>query len=81
MAEAKDPKATPMTNIDLRTAKLDFDTSVINHINIEKNKDVHQMVMDQIRQTCPLRTAWARTHGGVVPVSQAPLPGPRIATP
>jgi predicted alpha/beta hydrolase family esterase len=77
-ATVADPAATPITNIDLRTDKVGFDVSGINHINIEKNEDVHRMVMDQIKQVCPLRTVWARTHG-MAPVSEAPAA--KAATP
>ncbi len=62
-AEVADPKATPITCIDLRTADVGFDTTQIDHINIEKSPDVHRLVMDQIKLVCPTRVAWAQTHG------------------
>jgi pimeloyl-ACP methyl ester carboxylesterase len=51
-------KSTPITNIDLRTADVGFDVSGITHPNIEKSEGVHNMVMEQIKLACPLRTAW-----------------------
>jgi len=53
-AAVEDPK-TPLLNIDLRTANVGFDTSGITHINIEKSDLVHNMVMEEIKKTCPLR--------------------------
>ena len=45
----------PIENIDLRQANLGFSTELIDHINIEKSPDVHQMVLQEIRKICPLR--------------------------
>ena len=71
-AAVKDPKITPIVNIDLRLANVGFDTDLIDHINIEKSPGVHKMVMDEIKKTCPLRSVWARDHNTVVsPLSQA----------
>lgn len=46
----------PVTNINLREAKLPFDTQSIDHINIEKTPGVHAMVLEEIRKVCPPRT-------------------------
>jgi hypothetical protein len=72
-----DPAVTPVVNIDLRTDDVGFDTSTINHINIEKSDVVHNLVMEEIKKTCPLRTAWIR---GATPVSQVPVSS-KVATP
>ncbi len=61
-AEVADPTKTPITNIDLRLTDVGFDTTVINHVNIEKVAGVHDMVMKQIEMVCPPRTAWLQTH-------------------
>ena len=64
-------KDVPVTNIDLRDAKLGFDTDAIDHINVEKNAGVHQLVLDEIRKVCPPRSAHA-TPNGIPVVTQAP---------
>ncbi len=71
-AAVVDPKITPLVNIDLRTADVGFDTSVIDHINIEKSAGVHEMVMDEIRKICPTRVEWARAHPDTSVLSAAP---------
>ena len=53
-------KGVPVDNIDLREADVGFNTEAIDHINIEKNPGVHQMVLQAIREACPLRTVWLR---------------------
>jgi hypothetical protein len=71
-ATVADP-ATPITNIDLRVTDVGFDTSRINHPNIEKVEGVHNLIMEEIKKTCPTREAWAQQHHGAspMPVSQA----------
>ncbi len=69
-ASVVDPKATPIQNIDLRTADVGFDTSSVGHINIEKSADVHKMVMDQIRLVCPTRVAWLEQQKRTAAVSE-----------
>lgn len=73
-ATVEDP-ATPLTNIDLRVTDVGFDTSMINHPNIEKIEGVHNLVMEQIKQTCPTREQWVQMKRGSTP---APV---RQATP
>jgi len=94
-ARVADPTKTPLTNIDLRTTDVGFDTSEINHVNVEAVNGVHNMVMKQIEQVCPPRTAWLQTHPatGNQPLTQVPAavingaamraPGgkPNVATP
>lgn len=48
----------PVTNINLREAKVPFNTETIDHINIEKTPGVHEMVMDEIRRICPPRSLY-----------------------
>jgi hypothetical protein len=81
-AACVDPNVTPLVNIDLRTTDVGFDTSGIDHINIEKAPGVHQMVMDEIKKTCPTREEWAHAHPAANALSQARSPlMPRTATP
>jgi pimeloyl-ACP methyl ester carboxylesterase len=70
-ASVADPAATPLVNIDLRTTDVGFDTSAVDHINIEKSAGVHQMVMDEIKKTCPLRSEWVAQHPAASAISQA----------
>jgi pimeloyl-ACP methyl ester carboxylesterase len=72
-ATVADPKATPIQNIDLRTANVGFKTDAIDHINIEKSPDVHRMVMDQIRLVCPTRIVWLQTHSSTAQASMPPM--------
>lgn len=53
---APDSTEVPVTNINLREAKVPFDTQSIDHINIEKTPGVHEMVLEEIRKVCPPRT-------------------------
>jgi hypothetical protein len=82
-ATVADP-ATPITNIDLRVTDVGFDTSMITHPNIEKIEGVHNLVMEEIKKTCPTREAWARMprSATVAPVSQVkPAAAKTIGTP
>jgi hypothetical protein len=72
--------ATPLTNIDLRLADVGFDTEPVGHVNIEKIDGVHNMVMEEIKKTCPPRAVWLQAHPGArvtqTPAIQGtPLPG------
>jgi hypothetical protein len=60
-ASVQDPK-TPIENVDLRTAKVDFDTSGISHPQIDKNTGVQNLAIAEIKKVCPLRTVWAQEH-------------------
>ncbi len=71
-ATVVDPKVTPIVNVDLRNDKVGFDTDAIGHINIEKSADVHRMVMDEIRKTCPTRIAWEQAQRQTQSISQRP---------
>lgn len=57
VAIAQSNTKVPVKNIDLREQKVGFDTETIDHINIEKNPGVHDLVLREIRNVCPLRTA------------------------
>jgi hypothetical protein len=50
-----DHEQTNVKNIDLRLTSVAFDTSSINHFNIEKVPGVQDMVLAEIAKTCPLR--------------------------
>jgi hypothetical protein len=83
-ATVADPKATPIQDIDLRTANVGFDTTAIDHINIEKSPDVHRMVMEQIKLVCPTRIAWLQQQHTVTvqaTASQLPVGKPAFAMP
>jgi pimeloyl-ACP methyl ester carboxylesterase len=74
-ATVEDPKATPLENIDLRTAKVDFDVSGISHPYVDKNEGVHGMCIREIEKICPPRLVWQQAHP-VSPVSAGmPVPG------
>ncbi len=45
----------PVTNINLRDDPVGFDTTLIDHVNIEKSEGVHDMVIAEIRKICPER--------------------------
>lgn len=81
-ATVANPAKTPLTNIDLRTTEVGFDTSVINHVNIEAVDGVHNMVMKQIEEVCPPRTAWFQSHPSAgKAITQAPSPVMNTAAP
>jgi hypothetical protein len=69
-ASVQDPKATELENIDLRYAKVDFDTSEISHPYVDKNKGVQDMCIAEIKKVCPLRTVWLQTHPSGAPVTK-----------
>jgi len=56
-AVAEDPKRTWLTDINLRTANVGFDTTPINHVNIVTNPHILQMEINAIEQTCD---AWEK---------------------
>jgi hypothetical protein len=49
---AEDPKKTWLTDINLRTANVGFDTTSINHVNIVSDPHILQMEIDDIEQVC-----------------------------
>jgi len=57
-----DAKKTLLENTDLRTTKVDFDTTNINHPTIDKVEGVHDLCMKEIEKTCPTRAVWVQTH-------------------
>ncbi len=67
--DARNPVATDLTVINLRTAKVGFDTSVVNHVNISAVPGVQKMMMHYILDT--LQRAAVR-HGGTAATA---LPG------
>jgi hypothetical protein len=50
---AADPGRTHVENVNLRTADVGFDTTVIDHFNITKIKGIQDMVLAEIAKTCP----------------------------
>jgi len=77
---AIDPKTSkaPVTNINLRVDPVGFDTTQIDHINIEKCEGVHNMVLGEIRKVCPERSAFARERQttGINTLGVAPTASP-----
>jgi hypothetical protein len=73
-----DPAATtvPVTNIDLRTAKLSFEPGYVHHVNVEKLDGVHALCIEEIRKACPLRAGEGTKTAGV-PDHR----GPKVGTP
>ncbi len=67
--DAHNPAVTDLTVINLRTAKVGFDTSVVNHVNISAVPGVQKMMMHYILDTLH------RAAGRPVTVGVATLPG------
>ncbi len=74
-AGVADPNVTVLENIDLRTAKVDFETSDISHPYVDKNEGVHNMCIQEIIKVCPPRAAWLQTHPVSPVTSGTPVPG------
>jgi hypothetical protein len=70
----------PVTNINLREAPVGFDTQAIGHVNIEKNENVHEMVLAEIRKVCPERRPGI-AHDHATPEVHALSAAPAVATP
>jgi hypothetical protein len=68
-------KVTVLENIDLRTAKVDFDTTSISHPQVDKNEGVHDMCVREIMKVCPPRAAWQMEHPVSPVTSLKPVPG------
>jgi hypothetical protein len=76
-ADVVDPTRTPIVNIDLRTTEVGFDTTQLVHPTIDKSEGVHKLCIEQIKQICITRTAWAEAHpaaGAAKPVSDSSSP-------
>ncbi len=73
-----DNSEIPVTNINLRDAKVPFDTTAIDHINIEKTPGVHQMVINEIRRICPPRSNFTQNFGHAEAQSTV---GQKVASP
>jgi pimeloyl-ACP methyl ester carboxylesterase len=86
-ASVQNPGATSLTNIDLRTADVGFNSDNISHPYIDKFEGVHKMAIEEIEKVCPPRTAWMQSHPpGSNPVTQMPArlpvtPAPSSAAP
>ncbi len=52
---AANPAQTVVENIDLRLARVGFDTRAINHFNIAKIEGVQDMALAEIAKTCPAK--------------------------
>jgi thioesterase domain-containing protein len=75
------PDAGVLVNTDLRKDRKDLLKSNTNHINIDKNERVQDVVVGQVLDVCPPRNVWL-ARNGVSPDPQkasAVLPGARTA--
>ncbi len=57
-ASVQNPQVTALTNIDIRVTNVGFDTTTVVHPTIDKVPGIHDMAIEQIKNTCPTRTAW-----------------------
>jgi hypothetical protein len=76
--DARNPAVTNLTVINLRTAKVGFDTSVVNHVNISAVPGVQKMMMHYILDTLE-RAAGRPSEAGAttLPSSVHPPSTPR----
>lgn len=74
-ATVVDPRTTALENIDLRTAKVAFDTTAITHPYVDKIEGVHDMCIEEIKKVCPPRAAWLQAHPISPVTSGPPMPG------
>jgi len=72
-----DPNAhVKIVNVDLRKDRTDLLEEHTNHINIDKNVKLHQVVVNDVLEICPMRNIWLARHNGLAPTSQ-----PIVGTP
>jgi hypothetical protein len=64
-ATVQDPLATPIENVDLRTAMVSFSTdeTELSHPQIDKNVGVQNLAIEQIRKVCVPRASWTGPSG------------------
>jgi hypothetical protein len=74
-ATVQNSTATALENIDLRTAKVDFDITGISHPYVDKNEGVHNMCIREIMKICPPRAAWLQAHPASPVTVGTPVPG------
>ena len=83
-ASVVDPARTPITNIDLRTTDVGFDTTQLVHPTIDKSEGVHKLCIEQIKQVCVTRAQWAQAHppaGAAKPLTDSGnSPAPELPT-
>jgi hypothetical protein len=60
----------PIYNIDLRKDRKDLLEASTNHINIDKNMKLHEVLMAHVLEVCPPRNAWLAQHNGLAPATQ-----------
>jgi hypothetical protein len=58
------PGSGTLVNTDLRKDRTDLLQSGTNHINIDKNELVQNLLVRQVLEACPPRDVWAARHGG-----------------
>ena len=78
--DARNPAVTDLTVINLRTAKVDFDTSVVNHINISAVPGVQKMMMHYILDTLRRATVRPSRAGATTFPRSVPPPSTQPAT-
>lgn len=52
-----------LMNIDLRKDRTDLLEKGTNHINIDKNPLLHNVVIKEVLDVCPTRDVWVASHG------------------
>jgi pimeloyl-ACP methyl ester carboxylesterase len=58
-----DAKNAKIYNIDLRKDRKDLLEEHTNHINIDKNMKLHEVLVNHVLEVCPPRAVWAARHG------------------
>jgi hypothetical protein len=66
-----------IVNVDLRKDRKDLLEEHTNHINIDKNTKLHNVLAEHVLEICPPRNVWLARHNGLAPTSQ-PAYGSRI---
>jgi hypothetical protein len=67
---AEDGSNVKINNYDLRKDRTDLLESNTNHINIDKNVKLHEVLVNHVLEVCPIRSVWLAQHNGLVPTSQ-----------
>jgi hypothetical protein len=60
------PGSVKVYNMDLRKDRTDLLVPGTNHINIDKNPLLHDVIVKQVLETCIPRETWVARHGGAV---------------
>ena len=58
-----DAKNVRIVNVDLRKDRKDLLEEHTNHINIDKNMKLHEVLVSHVLEVCPPRNVWVARHG------------------